>query len=588
MGTTIDINRPIIPKKLYFRMVATYENGEQYYQNQQGRSVIIFPTFKWLITPKMTLTVDYQGYQQRQAPPAVYLPNTDIGTPASIVKSLYGVGHPGSSSALADNTGPAVAENVADSSDPGFMGVFPGLPRNFNYADINDVKLDNLKTIHTELTVNFDDHWTGRVSAQEDIDRSMYSQTGHAAAYIAPPDSMVYSAGVWSVAPSWTARSSAQQIAQSLTYANQARDNLSLLQSTQNGTPSPVIMDRAPRLQLQSTQGTTLQAELVGIFNNPKFRAQLLGGVFYDHVWYNDSTIQNAHTAASPFFQAWDVNPRSPTYYVNTNEGKFNGKTLTAVSADTTTYNSDAAAYGLLNLTFFENRLYLVAGARYNVSSNQTLDQTVGRFSRGLRATYTTPQVGIGFKLTPDIMLYASHSESYTLPTQPYLTTAGIVNGVPSTVPTTPTAPTIGKGDEVGIKAGFFNNNLNTTLSFYQIEEDNVLIFLNQNVAGTSIDIYNQGAKQRGRGVEATVDWAVQKNWQLVFSASEEDIRNVEEPFGLEYYLGQNVGYTAKPSVHFWTRYDLVSQVKGMWIGGGIDYFGKNAGDPREAAYFLK
>lgn len=588
MGATLDMNRPLIPKTLYFRIIGTYENGEQYYQNQKSRTLVVYPALKWIITPKLSLSLDYQGYQQRQQPPAVYLPNSVVASPSSIVKALYNPGHPGASSLLANNTGPGAAQGVSDSSDPGFMGPYPGLPKNFNYADINDIKLDNLKTFNAELDVKFNDTWSGRVHVGEDVDRSSYSQTGHAAAYIPPPNSMVYTNGVWSVAPSWSALSSDQQIAQGLAYAQQAVNNLQLLQSTQNGTPSPVIMDRAPRVQWQQIQGTTFQAEGVGIYNFPAVRLQLLGGIFYDHVRYSQGTVQNKHTASSPFFRGWDVNPASPTYYVNTNEGTFKGTDLNAVDFDTTTLNSDQAAYGLVSATFFQNRLFFVGGARYNVSTNQTFDHTSTDYSPGLRAHYTTPQVGLGFKIVPDVMVYVSYSESYTLTTQPFQTVASVVNGVPTAVPSGPTSPTIGKGYEAGIKAAMLDNALNTTVSVYQIEEDNVLQDLNLNVSGFSLDVWNQGAKQRGRGVEATIAWAPRPNWQIIASGAEEDIRNITEPKGLDYYLGQNVGYTAKPSAHFWTRYDMMSDaLKGLWIGGGVDYSGRNAGDPRNASYFL-
>ena len=160
---TLDVNQPLVPDKVLFRFVTSYGNGEQYYQNTHSHSTVIYPTLKWIITPKLSFTVDYQGYQQRQDPPAVYLPNTVIAKPSSIVKSLYGVGNPGASSILANQTGPAVAEGVSDSADPGFMRPFPGLAKNFNYADINDVKSDNLKTFNAELDAVFNDHWTGRI-----------------------------------------------------------------------------------------------------------------------------------------------------------------------------------------------------------------------------------------------------------------------------------------------------------------------------------------------------------------------------------------------------------------------------------------
>jgi iron complex outermembrane receptor protein len=586
--TTLDINQPLAPDKVLFRLVASYGNGEQYYQNTHSHSVVIYPTLKWIISPTLSLSVDYQGYQQRQDPPAAYLPNSVIAKPSSIVKTLYGVGHPGSKSLLANQTGPAVALGVSDSSDPGFMRFFPGLPKNYNFSDRSDVKSDNLKTFNAELDAKLNDHWTGRIHVGEDIDHSVYNQTGHAAAYIPPPDSMIYANGVWSVAPSWDALTSDQQVAQGLAYAKLAVNNPSLLQSTQNGTPTPVMQDRAPRVQTQSVRGTTIQAEAVGSYKFSDVKLQVLAGVFYDHVTYSQSTLQNEHTAASPFFRAWDLNPASPTYYINQNEGAFTAQQMTSVDADTTAINSDKAAYVLVNATCFDNRLYIVGGARYNISSNQVTDHAAGSTAPTLDSKYTTPQFGIGFKITRDVLLYASYSESYTLSTQPYLTVAGVVNGIPTAIPTGPTAPTIGKGYEAGLKGAFLDNKLNITLSVYQIEEDKVLQDLNLNVDGFSMDIWNQGAKQRARGVEASVSWEVQKNWQVVFSAAEEDVRNIKEPFGLQYYLGQNVGYTAKPAVHFWTRYSMASAaLKGLWVGAGVDYQGRSAGDPRNRDYYI-
>lgn len=586
-GVTLDVNQPLIANQVLFRLVATYKNGEEYYRKEKSRTIVLYPTLKWVITPKLALTVDYQGYQGRQNPPAVYQPNSVVATPDSIVQALYAPGHPSASSALSNATGVAAEEGISVGSDPGYMGPFPGLPKNFNYADIHDVKFDDLKTFDAQLDSKLGEHWSGRIHFEEDIAHSTYGQTGHASAYIAPPDSMVYANNVWTVAPSWAALSPDQQVARSLAYAEQAVNNLSLLQSTQNGTPSPVIMDRAPRVLTQSVQASTLQAEEVGIYDLAGIRFQVLGGVFYDHVRYSTLSAQNLDTASSPFFRAWDVNPSSPTYHVDFREGNFTGNSLSSVDTNSTAINSDQAAYALLSASFFGSRLQFMGGARYNVSSNQVYDHISNSPSPGLRDKHLTPQVGLGFKLTPNMMVYASYSESYTLPTQPYLTMEGTVNGAAAAIPTGPTSPTIGKGYEAGLKADLLNHTLNLGLSAYQIEEENVLQNFTQTINGHDIDIWNQGAEQRGRGLEASLGWIPQPNWQIMASVAEEDIRNIAEPDDLDYYLWANVGYAAKPSAHLWTRYDLPGAWRGWWVGGGCDYSGRSAGDPRNASFYL-
>ncbi|MDB6170047.1 MAG: fpvA 2 [Verrucomicrobia bacterium] len=587
-SVTLDYNQVLIPKKLLFRGIATYEsNPNQDIQFSGGRSVLVYPEIKWLITPKASLLVSYQIYQNREAPPALYLPNTNLATPASIVAGLYAVGHPAASSLLVSKTGPGVSQGVNDVSDPGFMGPYPGMPKYFNISDINDVRLNDLKALNAELQATLNEHWSTRAHMGLDTDRLNFPETGHATLFIPPPDSLVYSGGVWSVSPRWTALTPAQQIAEGLAYAQQAVKNLSLLNSTQSGVPTPALIDRAQRVMEQSLYAATVQAEVVGIYNTPTAKYQLLGGIFYDRARFHQRTTQNRSNAQYPFYRSWDVNPASPTYYVNNDEGKFTGDQLAVRNLWNTTNSSDEAAYLLLNATF-RNKLYIVGGARYNISMSQVTDHNTGVASQGLRAHKTTPQIGVGYKVTPEIMFYASYSQSYTLSSQPYLTVAGFVNGLPSPIPTTATAPTTGTGVEVGAKAVLFDNKLSATISAYQINVEDVLQNLNTNIQGIGITIWTQGAKQRGNGLEATLTWSPIRNWQVVANVSEEDVRNIKEPVGLEYYLGQHTGYTAKTMANFWTRYDFTSEkLKGLWIGGGVNYTGKNAGDPRNKDYFL-
>ena len=585
---TIDVNAPVVAKKLLFRGIASYENNpDQDIQFAGGRSITLYPEFKWLIGPKASLLVSYEVYQNREEPPALYLPNTDLATPQSIVNALQAVGHPSATSLLVNKTGPGAAQGVSDVADPGFMGPFPGMPNYFNISSRNDVRLNNLKAANVEFQAVINDHWSTRAHLGLDSDRLNFAETGHATLFVAPPDSLVYSGGLWAVSPRWLALTSDQQIAEGLAFAQRATNNLGLLEATQSGVQGPATIDRALRIMEQWLYATSAQAEVVGIFNTPNAKFQILGGLFYDRTRFHQRTTQNRSNAAFPFYRSWDVNPGSPTYYVNNDEPVFQGSQLAVVNLWSTTRTSDAAAYVLANATFM-NKIYVVGGARYNVSTSQVVDHTTNITSQGLRAKKTTPQLGVGVKIVPDIMVYASYSQSYTLPTQPFLTVAGTVNGLPAAIPTTSTAPTTGTGLEAGVKAVLFDNKLSATLSVYQIKVEDVLQQLNTNIQGIGVVLWSQGAQQKGNGAEMTLTWSPAKNISMVASASEEDIRNTKEPVGLEYYLGQHTGYTAKTMGNIWTRYDFTSdKLRGLWIGGGVNYTGKNAGDPRNKDYFL-
>lgn len=584
----IDVNQPIIPAKLFFRMVSTYETTEESTINTKGHTTVLYPTIKWIVTPSLTLLLDYQWLHRLDTPPATYIPNTDIATPASIVNALNGPGHVGTSSLLSGKTTPAAALGFNDGSDPGFLPYYPGVPRNFSISDINDRMTNDIHSINLEADLKLSEHWSGRVHFGVDEDRQIYSEIGHISINVPPPDSLVFSNGVWGVAPSWAAMTAAQQLAAGLAFAQKAIADPKALFSTQNGTPSPATMVRDPGIVEKWLFATTVQAEAVGTYNFPLFKLQLLTGAFYDSVNSSNRQAQNGGTAASPFYRTWDVNPASPTYYENSNEGLYSWSTLSTISTYSVAYNADEAAYALASATFFDDRLYVVGGARYNVSESHVSNVLKNTVSQGVLNRYTTPQLGIGYKFVPNLMVYASYSESYSLPSSPVLTAAGTVNGIPVPVPVGTTVPTIGKGYEMGVKGDLLDNSLNFTVSAYQITQKNVLQTITQSINGFGVTTTSQGASMRGNGAEVTINWSPTKNWAVVASASEEDLRNIKEPAGLEYYLGKTANFTAKTMGNLWARYDLsIPSLKGLWVAGGVNYVGESGGDRRNAAYFI-
>jgi len=586
---TLDINRPLIGQVLLFRLNGSFEYGTQYTDRAKSKTRMLAPAVTWNIAPRLALKVDYQWYNRHEYAPTQYLPPTEISTAQSMVNALYNAGYPSPSAALVNKTGPAVAEGYADASDPGFVGLYPALPHTFNIAAVDDTRTTDLQSVHAELDAKISDHWSSRANFAFDLPRITLTATGVANLFLAPPNSLLYSNNAWSVAPAWAALTAAQQTAATLAFAQQSVDNLGTLLATQNGTPAPAIINRPPRVQERFGSGRTMQAEAAGDYDFGGVTIKPLVGVLYDSGFDKTRNTQNAGTAASPAFRTWDVDPSSPTYFIDPLTPGYTKANLTVLNAYTSAYTSDQGVYGVINAGFFEDRLIVVGGVRYNESQSQTTNYLANpSILQGLRAKFTTPQVGVGFKVTPGMMLYASYSESYTLPSQAFLTTPGIVNGVTAAVPTTPTSPTIGKGYEVGVKTDFLNGRVSSTLSLYQIDQDNVVQSLNQTISGIGVQIYVQGEVIHARGAEAEITWSPLDNLQVYASAAEEDIRIASEPFGLSYYLGETPNSAAKTTANLWSRYTFRNNAfEGSWLGGGFQYTGKSAGDPRDVAYFL-
>jgi iron complex outermembrane receptor protein len=309
--------------------------------------------------------------------------------------------------------------------------------------------------------------------------------------------------------------------------------------------------------------------------------------VFYDANHATNINLQNAGNAAVPWFRAWDANPASPTYYENDNTD-FATTNLSSLTADQLGFTTDHAAYAILNSSFFDGRLLLTGGARYNythsVATNylSTAAPTCAHFSD------TTPEVGLGFKVLPDLMVYGSYSTSYTPPSSAILTTISTVNGLPVSLPTGVASPTTGTGYEAGFKTSFLSGRISSTVSLYQIDQDDVVQSVSQVVSGYSVTTTLQGTKIRSRGAEAEITWSPADNLQIFASASEDDVRYSAEPLGYAYYLGTHPQYTSKTLANLWGRYTLkATPAKGLWVGGGFQYRSKSIANNNNEAFYV-
>jgi len=593
----VDINKPLIGNTLLFRFNGGWENGLQWEEPGKNTTKIYAPSVAWNITPNLALRIGAQSFTRKETPPAVYRTNMEISTPESLVTSLYGAGFPGSASALTNKTGPDAAISN-DSSDPGFLLPFPGLPRNFNYGNATDFRVTRLRSVTTELDAKLGSHWVARINFNANDNDRRYFQTGIGNTYLAPPNSLVYSGGQWSVAPRWTALTATQKLAEELAFAQQITANIDTAYATQNGTQGPVLNPRRQRYLLNWGNAVAVQGDLAGHYKFGWGEINPLVGFSYDRSSNSSQTSLNAGNAAAPYYRTWDVNPNSPSYFIDHNPAGFvNFNQLSTYSGGNVNIGENKAGYAVINGRLFSDRLFPVLGVRYTKAESKgatlNADRSRTAFSAARQQDYTSPQAGLGFKVTQDSMLYASYSTSFTA-NLGNLQTPQIVNGVWRTVATGQQAPTTGKGYELGYKMDFNDGRISATIAAYQIEQTDVVQTFNQilpttpEAIGATVSTTVQGTAVRSRGIELEATFSVTEHWQVFASVAENDVRNSAEPYGFAYYLGAHPNGSVKTLANLWTRYNFTRPgIKGLWVGGGLNYAGDAAADNRNRDLIL-
>jgi iron complex outermembrane receptor protein len=238
------------------------------------------------------------------------------------------------------------------------------------------------------------------------------------------------------------------------------------------------------------------------------------------------------------------------------------------------------AVYAILNATMMDERVYTVAGARYTKSSGSN-DNFFSPAASIAKANHSklAPQFGAGWKLLPDVLLYASYSSSFQ---------NSIANLQVANVPSGPANPSVSTGYEVGLKTDFLGGRISSTMSLYSIEqEDRVINFNTTSSTGLILVNRMQGTLDRSRGIELEVNWSPTKRFQIFASGSLNDVRVIKVPAGADYLLGSHPENTVKALANLWARYSFYSgAAKGLWFGAGANYSGKKAQRVNNPALF--
>lgn len=175
------------------------------------------------------------------------------------------------------------------------------------------------------------------------------------------------------------------------------------------------------------------------------------------------------------------------------------------------------------------------------------------------------PRVGLTYKLTPSINLYATHLEGF----QPQANTVTLLPVVaPAGSQFDPITSNLTEG---GLKASFFKNTLHLNAAVFEINQRNLL--MNANDAANPDLLVTRGA-ERSRGFEMDITGFLLTGWQLnaAYSYIDAAIRNDPD----KSLIGARKQNTPIHSASLWTRYNMAPNtlLKDLGIGLGLQYSG--------------
>ncbi|MEO6002269.1 MAG: TonB-dependent receptor [Opitutus sp.] len=564
--TEVDANTPIAGDKILFRVESAWENGYQNIEPSKSRTWVIAPTVTWQITPTATLTIDYQRFERRESPPIFMKPNIRIEGLASSYTSPDG--------------------KTFTPIDYGFGPFFP-LPEDFNYVGEHDFRNAEFDSLYGEFAIKLGEHWTARANYNWN-----YRAVGNKLTGVA--DARIWASGVRQNATSYGPNPGNVATIPASGIASVTGTNGSFSFDARSGgvtynlTGPAVFLPRRARIQEEFGESKAYQAELAGSYDF----AALNGGKWRPLIgaFYTTMESRSRQRQLADFYQPWNLldtstwvdkpSPfglASPALLAN---GDYD-PALLPVSTNSISLGRDTAYYTAQSLSLLKERLMLVGGARYNKSESAGDNYlvapdatTVGGRNEIANNAWTSVsktiyQGGAGWKIRPDLMAYASYSESFSVDSR-FLLFRGDQSSKAK--------PSTAQGKEVGLKSDLFSGRVSATLAFFEINQFDRVLNFSERVGSQSLTTQLQDSEDRSRGWEIETTYSPFDNWQIYASYADIDVRLTKVPTGLEPLLGAHPEGSVRFLFNVWTRYTFTTgPLKGLWVGGGVNYTSEKA-----------
>lgn len=293
--------------------------------------------------------------------------------------------------------------------------------------------------------------------------------------------------------------------------------------------------------RVDATQGSTqrmhsTRADLQGNVDIAGFYNEILTGVSYENYDLLRTDMMRCKNVK-------DFNIYHPTYG---NLGKCT--TVSASDSDQTLKQESYSAYAQDALYLTDNWI-AVAGMRYQYYTQYAGKGRPFNVNTDSRDEQWTPKLGLVYKLTPSVSLFANYSQTF----MPQSSIASYIGDLP---------PETSNAYEVGAKFDLFNG-ITANIALFDIHKRNVLY--NESVGGETIA--KTAGRVRSQGVEVDVAGSLTNNTNIIASYGYTDAKVLEDPD----YAGKPLPNVPRHTGSLFLTYDIHNAFAGntLTLGGG-------------------
>ncbi|WP_301563165.1 TonB-dependent siderophore receptor [Pseudoalteromonas sp. KG3] len=162
-----------------------------------------------------------------------------------------------------------------------------------------------------------------------------------------------------------------------------------------------------------------------------------------------------------------------------------------------------------------------------------------------------TSYVGATYAIGQNVSLYANYTDIFT-PQSRVQADGSYLD------------PVKGKNYEAGIKASLFEEALDTSLSVFEIRQDNVGEATGETLPGTTVPIYRGIDGTKTQGFEFEANGSINEQWNVYFGYSQFETKDPD---------GEKITTTSpKHQVKLFTTYELDNWVNGLQLGAGVNW----------------